>query len=77
MKSNDETQTGADFVKPPFLYEIRVKGRLSSEQWTSWFDDLTVSTDKGESTLRGRVPDHSALYGLLGRLRDLAGQHSA
>ena len=72
MKSNDETKTGAEIVKPPFLYEIRVKGRLSSEQWTSWFDDLTVSTDKGESTLRGRLPDHSALYGLLGRLRDLA-----
>ena len=73
MKSNDETdKTGAEFAQPPFLYEIRVKGRLSSEQWTSWFDDLTVSTDKGESTLRGRAPDHAALYGLLARLRDLA-----
>ncbi len=72
MNSSDETENGAEFTKPPFLYEIRVKGRLSSEQWTSWFDDLTVSTDKGESTLRGRVPDHSALYGLLARLRDLA-----
>ena len=73
MKSNDETaKTNDEFVKPPFLYEIRVKGRLSSEQWTSWFDDLTVSTDKGESTLRGRVPDHAALYGLIARLRDLA-----
>jgi hypothetical protein len=73
MKSNDKTdETGAEFTQPPFLYEIRVKGRLSSEQWTSWFDDLTVSTDKGESTLRGRGPDHSALYGLLARLRDLA-----
>ena len=73
MKSNDETTgTGPEFARPPFLYEIRVKGRLSSEQWTSWFDDLTVSTDKGESTLRGRVPDHAALYGLIARLRDLA-----
>jgi hypothetical protein len=73
MKSNDETaETSPELVKPPFLYEIRVKGRLSSEQWTSWFDDLTVSTDKGESTLRGRVPDHAALYGLIARLRDLA-----
>ncbi len=73
MNSNNETaETGAKFSQPPFLYEIRVKGRLSSEQWTSWFDDLTVSTDKGESTLRGRVPDHAALYGLLARLRDLA-----
>jgi hypothetical protein len=72
MNRSDETKTGDAFVKPPFLYEIRVKGRLSSEQWTSWFDDLTVSTAKGESTLRGRVPDHAALYGLLARLRDLA-----
>lgn len=70
MKSN--TESGSEFSQPPFLYEIRVKARLSSEQWTSWFDDLTVSTGKGESTLRGRVPDHAALYGLLARLRDLA-----
>ena len=73
MKSNDKTdETAAEFAQPSFLYEIRVKGRLSSEQWTAWFDDLTVSTDKGESTLRGRAPDHAALYGLLSRLRDLA-----
>jgi hypothetical protein len=73
MESSYETaETGAEFDQPPFLYEIRVKGRLSSEPWTSWFDDLTVSTAKGESTLRGRVPDHAALYGLLARLRDLA-----
>src|SRR5512136_1629685 len=61
-----------EIVKPPFLYEIRVKGRLSNEQWTSWFDDLNLSTSGAESTLRGSVPDHAALYGLLARLRDLA-----
>jgi hypothetical protein len=71
MLSSDD-QAGAQFDSPPFVYEIRVKGRLSGEQWTSWFSDLTVSTAKGESTLRGRVLDHAALYGLLGRLRDLA-----
>jgi uncharacterized membrane-anchored protein len=71
MNSNNETKNG-EINKPPFLYEIRVKGRLSAEQWTEWFDDLTVSTGKGESTLRGRVPDHAALYGLIARLRDLA-----
>jgi len=70
MSSND--QAGASFDRPPFVYEIRVKGRLSDEQWTSWFNDLTVSTARGESTLRGRVADHAALYGLLARLRDLA-----
>jgi hypothetical protein len=59
-------------IKPPFLYEIRVKGRLSIEQWTAWFDDLTLTPVKGETLLRGRVPDHAALYALLARLRDLA-----
>jgi hypothetical protein len=58
--------------QPPFVFEIRVKGRLSDVQWTSWFDDLTVTAAQGESTLRGKVPDHAALYGLLARLRDLA-----
>ena len=73
MKNNHETaELGSEFAQPPFLYEIRVKGRLSNERWTSWFDDLSVSTAKGETTLRGRVPDHAALYGLLARLRDLA-----
>lgn len=58
--------------RPPFLYEIRVKGRLSGEQWMDWFDDIAVSTSRGETTLCGRVPDHAALYALLARLRDLA-----
>jgi hypothetical protein len=73
MKSELETGAGVTTTDhPPFLYEIRVKGRLSGEQWTSWFDDLTVTFAAGESTLRGKVPDHAALYGLLARLRDLA-----
>lgn len=71
-KSEESPNAGSESVSPPFLYEIRVKGRLSSEQWTSWFDDLSVSTARGETTLRGQVPDHAALYGLLARLRDLA-----
>jgi len=69
---HDPTTASFEFARPPFLYEIRVKGRLSGEQWAAWFEDLTISTVKGESTLRGSVPDHAALYGLLARLRDLA-----
>ncbi len=61
-----------DLATQPFFYEIRVKGRLSGDQWTAWFDNVTVSTAKGESILRGTLPDHAALYGLLSRLRDLA-----
>jgi hypothetical protein len=64
--------TGPEYPQPPFLYEIHVKGRLSGEQWADWFEDLTVSTAQGESTLGGSAPDHAALYGLLARLRDLA-----
>jgi hypothetical protein len=71
MMNSHEMETGAGFDSPPFLYEIRVRGRLSSEQWAEWFDDLTVTTGKGESILRGRAVDHSALYGLLARLQDL------
>lgn len=69
MRKSQEQEMAAG---QPFLYEVRVRGRLSSEQWTAWFNDLTVSTQKGESVLRGTLPDHAALYGLLARLRDLA-----
>jgi hypothetical protein len=72
MTNNSETETGVGFDKPPFLYEIRVRGRLSGEQWAAWFDDLTVSYSEGESTLVGRAVDHAALYGLLARLQELA-----
>jgi hypothetical protein len=68
----ERVSTSADLATQPFFYEIRVRGRLSNEQWTAWFNDLTVSTDKGETILRGMLPDHAALYGLLARLRDLA-----
>ena len=58
--------------QPPFLYEIHVKGRLLPEQWTDWFDDLTVEQAGSGSVLRGRAQDHAALHGILARLRDLA-----
>lgn len=70
--SHDTAELGAEFTYPPFMYEIRVKGRLSEEQWASWFDELTLYTRQGETILQGRAPDHAALYGLLARLRDLA-----
>lgn len=67
MANECETSgSGFEAVAPPFLYEIHVKSHLTPEQRRSWFDDLSIST------LRGRVPDHAALYALLARLRDLA-----
>jgi len=62
----------AEVATQPFFYEIRVKGRLSQEKWTSWFDNLTITAQKGETILRGTLADHAALYGLIARLRDLA-----
>ena len=72
MTADPKNQADSEFDPPPFLYEIRVKGRLAGEQWADWFDDLKVSAAGGESILRGRAADHAALYGLLARLRDLA-----
>jgi len=69
---NDSANRDLETNSQPFLYEIRVKSRLSQEKWLSWFDNLTITAEKSETVLRGSVQDHAALYGLLGRLRDLA-----
>ncbi len=51
--------------------EIRVKGCID-EQWSEWFDGLTIAhSDRNETVLTGSIPDQSALYGLIARLRDL------
>jgi hypothetical protein len=51
--------------------EIRVKGRID-ERWSAWLEGLTIThTAEGETVLSGSVPDQSALYGLIARLRDL------
>src|SRR5215218_4575518 len=55
----------------PERYEIRLKGHLRP-RWTSWFDDLTVTTqDDGTTVLRGTVVDQAALHGLLHKVRDI------
>jgi hypothetical protein len=64
--------TATELATQPFFYEIRVRGQLSGEQWSEWFNDLAITTTGGETTLRGVLPDHAALYALLARLRDLA-----
>lgn len=51
-------------------YEIVIRGRLSS-RYQSAFDDVTVVSYAGQTTLRADVLDQSRLYGLLNRLRDL------
>ena len=51
--------------------EIRVKGQID-ERWSEWLEGLTIThTEDGETMLSGSVIDQSALYGVIGRLRDL------
>jgi hypothetical protein len=51
--------------------EIRVKGHLSMA-WMEWLDGLTITNeDNGEALVAGRLPDQSALYGVLNRLQAL------
>ena len=51
--------------------EIRVKGCLD-EHWSVWFNEFAIQhTVTGETILKGVVQDQSALYGLIGKLRDL------
>lgn len=60
-------------MSPRACYEIRVAEGLD-ERWLRWFQDLDVLTveNAGPGTLlRGTLPDQSALFGLLARVRDL------
>jgi hypothetical protein len=52
-------------------YTLRFDGLLD-ERWGHWFDSMRLTHNAdGTTTLRGRVSDQAALYGLLARARDL------
>lgn len=54
------------------VYEIRVKGQLD-QQWSVWFEGLTISYDgEGNALLYGPLPDEAALHGVLIKIRNLA-----
>lgn len=51
--------------------EIRIEGKLD-EHWAEWLGDLTIRhSEQNETLLSGFFPDQAALYGLIGKLRDL------
>ena len=53
------------------VYQIVVKGHLSSD-WSEWFDGLAiVQTSTGETILSGPLADQAALHGVLIKVRDL------
>jgi hypothetical protein len=50
---------------------IRVKEHLDV-RWAEWLEGFTIThSEHNETILSGPVPDQSALYGLMGKLRDL------
>ena len=51
-------------------YQILIEGVLD-ELWSSWFEGLQIHNEGGETILSGTLPDQSALYGVLDKLRDL------
>jgi hypothetical protein len=53
------------------IYEIRIKGHLD-ERWAEWFYDLAITHESdGTTTLRGPLPDQTALHSVLDRIRDM------
>jgi hypothetical protein len=53
------------------VYDIRVWGKLDS-RWSRRLSDMQiVPQPDGETLITGPVADQAALYGLLGRMRDL------
>ena len=52
-------------------YEIRLQCCLD-EHWSSWFGNMTLTTNpSGETILFGRLPDQSALQGVLRKIQEL------
>ena len=52
-------------------YEIRLKGHLET-RWAAWFDGLSLTHESdGTTTIHGPIADQAALYGLLGKVRDV------
>lgn len=57
--------------EPGGWYEIRLDGRLDP-RWAAWLDGFDLTPGEGGSTvIRGRVPDQSALHGVLAKVRDI------
>lgn len=53
------------------FYQIRVRNPISAE-WTSWFNDLTISpAGNDEALISGVLVDQAALHGVLAKIRDL------
>ena len=67
-----------EFQFEPFpvdtVYKLRISGRLG-ESTKSWFEDMSVTVDESttpaQTIIQGPMRDQAALYGVIGRIRDL------
>ncbi|MEJ2484619.1 MAG: hypothetical protein P8Y68_02685 [Anaerolineales bacterium] len=51
--------------------EICIEGQID-KAWSEWFEGFSVThTPRNETIITGEVPDQSALYGMITKLRDL------
>jgi ABC-2 type transport system ATP-binding protein len=51
-------------------YQIKLEGVVSAEAATN-LGELTIAQENGNTVLSGPIADQDALYGILGRLRDM------
>lgn len=52
-------------------YEICVAGHLQ-DRWADWFKPMEIQREEdGTTTLAGRLPDQTALHGVLLKIRDM------
>jgi hypothetical protein len=55
----------------PDCYQICVQAHIDLD-WSAWFDQLTITHDAdGCTTIAGTLADQAALYGLIGKARNL------
>ncbi len=55
----------------PITYEIRVEG-LIDKIWSDWFNGMIITHEnETETILLGKLPDQTALHGVLDHIRDL------
>ena len=51
--------------------KITVEGHLDT-RWSAWLADLAIDHNSdGSTTLRGTLPDQTALYSVIDRMRDM------
>jgi hypothetical protein len=64
-------EKGGGMLQNGQTYTIRIRGHLSP-RWSDWFDGMEITHGgDGQTILSGVLPDQSALFGLLYKIRDL------